>query len=104
MKSGEIKGSERGRCSVLNIFTVTIKKKEVVVPGVKVIKGRITTKCKAYIMKSGVPCSEPMDINFIKSYKKEVQELKEGEEGTIGFEKETEILVKGTQIIFYEER
>ena len=47
--------------------------------------GKITKKCKVYIFRGGIPISPGLDISFIKSFKKDMLELKKGEEGTLGF-------------------
>jgi translation initiation factor IF-2 len=60
------------------------------VPGIKVNKGKILKKYKAYIFKNGIPITEGLSIKFIKCFKKEVVELKEGEEGTICLEEKME--------------
>jgi hypothetical protein len=41
-----------------------------VIPGVKVTVGKITKKCKGYIFRNGIPISAPLDISFLKSFKK----------------------------------
>lgn len=91
-KISSIKGVERGRCDVAELFTIKGKRKEagITVPGIKVTSGKITKKCKAYIFRGGIPISSPLDINFLKSFKKEMMELKKGEEGTIGFLQQVE--------------
>lgn len=70
---------EKGRCTILDIFTVKIDRKEQMVPGIKMVKGKITKKCKAYVFKNGAPISNGLEITSVKLFKKEVPELKEGE-------------------------
>lgn len=94
-KLSSIKGVERARCEVAELFTIKLKKKESSIPGIKVTAGKVLKKCKAYIFREGVPVSAGMDISFIKSFKKEMVELKKGEEGTIGFVQEVADLQKG---------
>jgi hypothetical protein len=93
-KISNLKGVERGRCEVADLFTIKGKKKEagITVPGIKVTSGKITKKCKAYIFRGGIPISCPLDISFMKSFKKEMMELKKGDEGTIGFLQQVESL------------
>ena len=39
---------------------------------------------KLYIFRNKIPISEGYHVSFLKSFKKEVIELKKGEEGTVG--------------------
>ena len=39
---------------------------------------------KVYVFRNKIPISEGYHISFLKSFKKDVIELKKGEEGTIG--------------------
>jgi catabolite regulation protein CreA len=39
----------------------------------------------------------------VKLFKKEVPELKEGEEGTICFQEQNSLIAKNVQIVFYDE-
>lgn len=63
--------------------------------------GKITRTSKAYIFRGETPVSPPFDIAFLKSFKKEMVELRKGEEGTIGFVQDYDIQ-KGDEIRFYE--
>lgn len=53
-----------------------------------------------YIFREGIPVSAGLDISFIKSFKKEMLELKKGEEGTIGFVQEDVNVQKGDELVF----
>jgi translation initiation factor IF-2 len=91
---------ERARCEVAEVFTIKLKKKESIIPGIKVTSGKLTKKCKVYIFREGIPVSAGLDISFIKSFKKEMLELKKGEEGTIGFVQEDVNVQKGDELVF----
>lgn len=69
-KLNTIKGVERAKCEIIELFTIKQKKKEIIVPGIKVTSGKILKKCKVYLMRRGVPITSGLDISFIKTFKK----------------------------------
>ena len=55
-------------------------------PGIRVTSGKISKSHKIYLFKNNTPVSEAIFIKFIKIFKKEVTEVKRGEECTITLE------------------
>ena len=75
-KLATIKGNEKARCEVAELFV--LKSKKATVPGIKVTMGKITRTTKVYVFRNEIPISSPLDISFLKSFKKEMVELKKG--------------------------
>lgn len=101
-----IKGIERGACEVADLFQIKAKKKgqeAVMVPGIKVITGKISKTNRVYIFRNGIPVSGGLTVGMLKSFKKDMMELKKGEEGTISFNEECPAIEKGDQLRFFEE-
>ena len=48
------------------------------VPGIKVISGKISNQHKCYIFRNGIPISKAFSVSFLKSFKKEMVEIKKG--------------------------
>lgn len=63
--------------------------------------GKISKTHKAYIFRNGIPVSASLTVSMLKSFKKDMMELKKGEEGTIAFSEEAVTLEKGDQLRFY---
>ena len=60
------------------MYKLKVKKGEALVPGVKVNSGKVGRQYKCYIFRNGIPISKAFSINFIKSFKKDMIELKKG--------------------------
>lgn len=101
-KINSIKGIERARCEIAEIYTLKIKKSESRIPGIKVTAGKISRNHKCYIFRNNIPISQPFSITFIKTFKKDVMDLKRGEEGTLGFLEEITDIEKGDEIVAFE--
>jgi translation initiation factor IF-2 len=72
-KGAMIKGTEKGRCLVADIFKIKGKKgtEEVVfVPGVRVTSGKISKTHKLHVFRNGSPITAELFAKSIKSFKK----------------------------------
>ena len=49
------------------------------IPGIKVVSGKISRQYKCYVFRNGVPITPAFSINFLKSFKKDMMEIKKGE-------------------------
>lgn len=104
-KKKNIKGVEKGRAVIAEVFQIRSKKdsEAVYVPGVRVESGKISKTHRLYVFRNGSPATEGEFAKNIKVFKKEMTEVKKGEECTItvsfgGFQ-----LEKGDEIVAYEE-
>jgi translation initiation factor IF-2 len=81
-----IKGVEKGKMDVMGVFNIRKNKgDEVIVPGVKVDNGKVAKKHICYIFRNSIPISDPLHIQYMKSFKKDMGELKKGDEATVCF-------------------
>ena len=67
------------------MFKIKGKKagEDISVPGVRVHSGRISKTHRLYLFKNNTPLTDALFVKTIKSFKKEVQEVKKGDECTI---------------------
>lgn len=81
-----IKGVEKGRAVVADVFTVKGKKGSadtIRVPGLRVESGKLGISHKLYVFRNGSPATEGSYAKSIKVFKKEMTEVKKGDECTI---------------------
>jgi translation initiation factor IF-2 len=75
-KKSSIKGTEKGRATIANIFSIKGKKgtnELIYIPGIVVNSGKISKEHKLYIFRNGSPINTGLFAKNIKSFKKEVQ-------------------------------
>lgn len=85
-KKSSIKGVEKGRGVIAEIYTLKSKKSSevpIIVPGVRVLTGKINKSSKMYIFRNGTPISDALVAKSIKNFKKQMTEVKKGDECTI---------------------
>jgi translation initiation factor IF-2 len=81
-----IKGVEKGRGVVADVFPIKAKKAgadSIFVPGVRVESGKIGKTHRLYVFRNGSPVSEGEFAKNLKVFKKEMTEVKRGDECTI---------------------
>ena len=74
-KKTYIKGVEKGRGVVVDVFAVKGKKGEadkVLVPGIRVESGKICKNYRIYVFRNGRPATEGVYAKSIKVFKKEM--------------------------------
>ena len=77
-----IKGVEKGRGKVADVFTIKGKKGSTevkYVPGLRVEVGKISRLHKLYVFRNGTPVTEGSFAKSIKVFKKEMSDVKKGE-------------------------
>lgn len=81
-KGAMVKGTEKGRCVVADVFKIKGKKgteEVILVPGVRVISGKMMKTNKMHIFRNGTPITGELFAKSIKAFKKEVSEIKKGD-------------------------
>lgn len=81
MKRTSIKGTEKGRCEVLDVYQLKPDKRGnvMIVPGVVVTSGKmISAAHEFYIFRNNLPISEPFKVRTLKVFKKDVETVKKG--------------------------
>lgn len=86
---------------IADTFKVSINKKEFkLAAGVKITEGKLCKKFKVKIFRNNKPISGLMNIETMKHFKKDVIELKKGDECTLIFDGNVEFM-KGDVIKTY---
>lgn len=100
-----IKGVEKGRGIIADVFPIKGKKggpEIVYVPGVKIEAGKIGKTHKLYVFRNGSPASDGVFARNIKVFKKEMSQVKKGDECTITMDLSPDFkLEKGDEIVAY---
>lgn len=81
-KGAMIKGVEKGRGVVADVFKIKGKKpsdEPILIPGVRVSNGKIAKTHKMYVFRNGTPITEELFPKSIKIFKKETAEIKIGD-------------------------
>jgi translation initiation factor IF-2 len=75
-----IKGTERGRGVVANVYSIKAKKgdSEAMIPGIRVEAGKLGKAHRMYVFRNGSPATEGVFARSIKIFKKEMVEVKKG--------------------------
>ena len=93
---------ERGQATIAEVFKVNINKDEQkLAAGLKISEGRLCKKYKYRLYRNDQPISKTIRLESIKHFKKEVIELKKGDECSIMYETEVEFK-KGDVLRAYE--
>ena len=69
--------------------------------GVKVLEGKINKNHKLFIFRNGVPVSEASVAKNIKTFKKEVPEVKKSDECTIILKDDSIAFEKGDHLVAF---
>jgi translation initiation factor IF-2 len=81
-----IKGTEKGRCLIAEVYKIKGKKgtdEVILVPGVRVTSGKMAKTHKMHVFRNDTPITGELFAKSIKSFKKEMTEVKKGDECTI---------------------
>ena len=74
------------------------------VPGVRVQAGKISKSHRLYIFRNGTPATQGYFPKAIKVFKKEMGEVKKGDECTITMDVDDGFIIeKGDYVVAYEE-
>ncbi|MBS1889748.1 MAG: hypothetical protein JST59_00515 [Actinobacteria bacterium] len=93
---------ERGNATIAEVFKVsTGKNEQKLAAGLKIGEGRLCKKFKYRLYRNGQPISKTIRLDSIKHFKKEVVELKKGEECTVLFDSDVDFK-KGDVLRGYE--
>ena len=101
-KKNNIEGTVKGKAPIEAVYRIKTGKKEIITAGIVVKEGKINKRSRCYIFKNGVPISEALTIKAIKHFKKDMMEVKKGDECTIMFIDEDVSFEKGYEIFAYE--
>lgn len=100
-----IKGVEKGRGKVADVFTIKAKKggtETKYVPGIRVETGKISRLHKLYVFRNGSPATDGSFAKSIKVFKKEMSDVKKGDECTITMDVESGFTFeRGDEIVAY---
>lgn len=105
-KKFTIKGTEKGRGVIAQVYKIKAKKvgeESVSVPGVRMMSGKLSKSNKIYIFRNGSPISDSLFAKSIKVFKKEVGEIKKGDECTVTLDVKADFQYeKGDELVAYE--
>lgn len=106
-KGAMIKGVEKGRGIVADVFKIKGKKpgdEPVSIPGLRVSSGKMAKTHKMYVFRNGTPVTEELFPKSIKVFKKEAGEIKVGDECTITLDFPAGFTIeKGDEIVAFEQ-